>query len=100
MENIEIIQYQGNDSDAAANAAANASLNERIDQALLTAAAVKGRRWLSEDGPGYDDLAAWATAESPAPVLAELAGTPGPKDEAIPSPDRPTDIDQASEYVV
>ena len=60
--------------------------HKRIDQATLTAAAAKGRRWLGLDAPDYDDLAAWAAAESPGPVLAELAGAPGPADAAVPTP--------------
>lgn len=60
--------------------------HKRMDQSLLTGAVVKGRRWLSEDAPGYDELAAWAAAECPAPVLAELAGTPGPADGPVPEP--------------
>lgn len=62
-----------------------AKAHKRMDQTMLTGAVVKGRRWLSQDAPGYEDLAAWAAAESPAPVLAELAGAPGPADAPIPA---------------
>jgi acetolactate synthase I/II/III large subunit len=51
-----------------------AKAHKRLDQGALTAAVSKGRRFLAANGPGYDDLAAWAQAETPGPVLLELAG--------------------------
>ncbi len=51
-----------------------AKAHKRLDQAALTAAVSKGRRYLAETGPGYDELAHWAEAEAPGPVLLELAG--------------------------
>ncbi len=51
-----------------------AKAHKRLDQGALTAAVAKGRRYLAAEGPGYDDLAAWAKAETSGPVFVELAG--------------------------
>ena len=51
-----------------------AKAHKRLDQSALTAAVAKGRRYLSANGPGFDDLANWAEAEAPGPVFLELAG--------------------------
>ena len=48
--------------------------HKRLDQAALTGAVSKGRRYLATNGPGYNALAAWAEGEAPGPVFVELAG--------------------------
>ncbi len=58
--------------------------HKRIDHEKLTAAVVKGRRALAEQGPDFKKLALWAEEELPAPVLFELPNSVITNEEAIP----------------
>lgn len=62
-----------------------AKAHKRLDQEELTRAVVKGRRYLSEEGPGFGALAGWAESEVPGPVLLELGG-PVPNAPPVPVP--------------
>ena len=67
-----------------------AKAHKRLDQVALTAAVAKGQRYLAAEGPGYDDLAAWAKAETSGPVFVELAGavaTEKPVPKILPNAD-------------
>ncbi|MDE0942676.1 MAG: thiamine pyrophosphate-binding protein [Alphaproteobacteria bacterium] len=68
-----------------------AKAHKRIDQGALTAAVAKGRRYLSANGPGFDDLATWAETENPGPVFLELAGQIEQAD-AVPETDAAPDL--------
>ncbi|MDP6692141.1 MAG: thiamine pyrophosphate-binding protein [Alphaproteobacteria bacterium] len=63
-----------------------AKAHKRLDQAALSAAVAKGRRFLAGDGPGYGELAGWAEQEAPGPVFLELAGQVGQADP-VPGPE-------------
>lgn len=53
--------------------------HKRFDHGLLTAAVCKGVRALSDGGPDFIAMAAWAEAEVPGPVVFELAGPHVPR---------------------
>lgn len=65
--------------------------HKRLDHQLLTGAVCKGVRALSNGGPDFAAMAAWAEAEVPGPVVLELAG-----DGVAPQPHL-TQIDGISE---
>lgn len=48
-------------------------VHKRLDHAGLVGAVAKGSRFVSENGPGFAELAAWSLAEAPGPVLLEIA---------------------------
>jgi len=60
--------------------------HKRMDHEILAAPTVKGRRFLSADGPGFDTMSAWAEREAPGPVLLDIAATAIASDAP---PDRP-----------
>lgn len=70
--------------------------HKRIDQATLTSTVSKGLTQLTEEGPGFADLAGLAQAEIPGPVVLELArpqpDDPAPLPQANPEP---SDLDNA-----
>ena len=57
--------------------------HKRMDHGALSGAVCKGRRRLSESGPGYAALARWAEAERPGPVHLDIQGRRVDSDEAI-----------------
>jgi acetolactate synthase-1/2/3 large subunit len=59
--------------------------HKRMDHGGLVSAVSKGRRFLAEEGPGFEAMVAWAHDEVPAPVLLELAGEIA-HEESCPSP--------------
>jgi len=61
--------------------------HKRMDHARLTAAVAKGRRAVSEQGPDFAALAAWAEAERPGPVVLDLP--PKPEKDQPPLPPAP-----------
>lgn len=58
--------------------------HKRLDHGALVSAVTKGSRYLAEDGPGFDDMAAWAEAEVPAPVLLNLGSPPENWEDGVP----------------
>ena len=63
--------------------AALAKAHKRIDQAALTSTVSKGITQLTAGGPGFAEVAGFASAETPGPVILELAQ---------PEPDTPTPL--------
>lgn len=62
-----------------------ARAHKRMDQGGLFAAVGKGRRYLSPHGPDFAAMAGWAEAETPGPVLLELAGAGIDAQEPVPA---------------
>lgn len=62
--------------------------HKRIDHEKLTAAVVKGRRMLAENGPNFRTLALWAQEEVPAPVLLDVPNTVVAYEDPIPRNNR------------
>ena len=60
--------------------------HKRLDHGALTKAVVKGRRYISQRGPKFGEMAAWAEDEAPAPVLFEATGRPDPVEDVEPIP--------------
>jgi len=58
--------------------------HKRLDHGTLTKALVKGRRYISQRGPKFGEVAAWAEDEVPAPVLFEATGRPDPVEDIEP----------------
>jgi acetolactate synthase-1/2/3 large subunit len=65
------------------------SFHKRLDHGGLVSAVTKGRRFISDTGPGFSELADWSLAEVPGPVLLDIAETAVPEQPAIPSPGAP-----------
>ena len=60
-------------AEAAAVDAPPAKAHKRLDQVALCSAVTKGARLLPGSGEGFPEVAEWAAAEEPAPVLLQLA---------------------------
>lgn len=58
--------------------------HKRLDHTTLAQAVTKGRRFFSDGGPGFDDMAAWAETEVPGPVVLELANGLVSSEAAVP----------------
>lgn len=63
--------------------------HKRLDHEGLVSAVAKGRRFLSENGPGFKEMARWAEAEVPGPVHMDISGQPVSGDEPVPAPKVP-----------
>lgn len=62
------------------------SAHKRLDHGALTKAVIKGRRFISQRGPKFSDMAKWAEREVPAPVLFEATGRPEAVQDIEPDP--------------
>lgn len=58
--------------------------HKRLDQSTLASAVTKGGRFLSDDGPDFGELAAWAESEVPGPILLEITNGSLPAQPEIP----------------
>jgi thiamine pyrophosphate-dependent acetolactate synthase large subunit-like protein len=65
-------------------AAPAAKAHKRIDQAALTATVSKAITQFAPNGPAFDELAALAEAETPGPVILELAEPAPERGKALP----------------
>lgn len=65
--------------------ASSGKAHKRMDHSALVREVTKGSRYLTNNGPGFNELAAWAEAEIPAPVLLQLAGEGLSADHSVPS---------------
>ncbi len=61
-----------------------AQIHKRLDHDGLVGAVTKGRRFISDTGPGFTELANWSLAEVPGPVLLDIAETAVSEQPAIP----------------
>ena len=59
--------------------------HKRIDHIGLVSAVTKGRRFLSQHGPDFLELARWAESEVPAPVHLDISANGVEKEAEIPS---------------
>jgi acetolactate synthase-1/2/3 large subunit len=59
--------------------------HKSIDQAQLVGALVKGERYLSEGACTFEQLAAWAEAEVPAPVVLQLTAEANGESRPVPA---------------
>lgn len=73
---VAIVEAYGRDVPAA-------KMHKRIDQAALTATVSKAITQLAEQGPSFQEIAAFAEAETPGPVILELA-QPQPAQASLP----------------
>lgn len=71
-------------SEAYHPAAPASKAHKRIEHHSLTSAITKGGRYLAAAGPGFPELAGWAAAEIPAPVLLELPDKPLDEEKPLP----------------
>ena len=67
--------------------------HKRMNHAALVEAVTKGRRYLAERGPGFSEMAEWAAAEIPGPVLLELAGGKTERECGVPPATCPAGAD-------
>ncbi|NLY38305.1 MAG: thiamine pyrophosphate-binding protein [Firmicutes bacterium] len=67
--------------------------HKRMNHAALVEAVTKGRRYLAERGPGFTEMAEWAAAEIPGPVLLELAGGKTERECGVPPATCPAGAD-------
>ena len=58
--------------------------HKRLDQSSLVAAVAKGVRGHADTGPSFAELASWAEAQEPGPVLLELRAGPDAPQDPIP----------------
>ncbi len=57
--------------------------HKRMDHGAMTAGVTKGRRRLSDAGPGYAQLAAWAEADRPGPIHLDIQAERVASDEPV-----------------
>jgi len=77
-------------------AAPAAKAHKRIDQAALTATMSKAITQFASGGPTFGELAALAEAETPGPVILELAEPAPQSGTALPGPAYPQSNDEAA----
>lgn len=65
--------------------------HKRISHPDLVGAVAKGRRYHAAAGPSFAEMAAWAAAEVPAPVVLELAGAVAAEQPVAVAPQRADD---------
>ncbi len=58
--------------------------HKRLDHDCLVSGVAKGRRSISAQGPGFTQLAEWAEAEQPSPVLLDIFNPPLAEDAPVP----------------
>jgi acetolactate synthase-1/2/3 large subunit len=61
--------------------------HKRLDQLALCGTVTKGARTLPASGEGFGEMAAWAAAEEPAPVLLQLADGAPLRLDSVPPPE-------------
>ena len=75
-------------------------VHKRMDHEGLTRAVTKGARFLSRQGPGFSDLAAWAESEVPGPVHLNIAANGIDQDAAVPDHNAPRRIQELTAEMV
>jgi thiamine pyrophosphate-dependent acetolactate synthase large subunit-like protein len=58
--------------------------HKRLDHLKILSGVTKGERFLTEKGPDFNRLAAWAESERPGPVHLNVADEPGTDNRALP----------------